>query len=149
MDELDTIRERTLSGLARRQQRLRDREEASRMILHAAIRNAHRDGMSTRTIARETSLSHQRIAQILKDGEKLATCPLCERVMLGNGCDTVSQRGFVRIPYGAEKPIEGIELPPICHDCGAPLGGFHHFRCDMEECAVCGGQAISCSCPPI
>jgi hypothetical protein len=33
-----------------------------------------------------------------------------------------------------------------CHDCGAPVGAFHHVGCDVEECPRCHGQLISCGC---
>lgn len=33
-----------------------------------------------------------------------------------------------------------------CHDCGVAVGHYHHPGCDMEECALCHGQLISCDC---
>lgn len=33
-----------------------------------------------------------------------------------------------------------------CHDCGAKPGDMHEYGCDMERCARCGGQSISCPC---
>lgn len=33
-----------------------------------------------------------------------------------------------------------------CGDCGAKWGHYHHPGCDLEECPVCHGQAISCDC---
>jgi hypothetical protein len=33
-----------------------------------------------------------------------------------------------------------------CHDCDAKPGEFHKPGCDVERCANCGGQLISCAC---
>lgn len=35
-------------------------------------------------------------------------------------------------------------LNRCCGDCGAKEGELHLVGCDMEECLVCGDQAISC-----
>jgi len=84
----------------------------------------------------------------------MARCQDCGKEMLrAHSCtvDTIiDSKGnkYKRIPYGQEKPIEGVELPERCHDCGVKKGGYHHWACDMEQCMRCagGGQLISCEC---
>ncbi len=46
---------------------------------------------------------------------------------------------YSAIPYQDEDGLR-------CHDCNIAPGGYHHPRCDMEECPRCGGQLISCGC---
>jgi len=34
----------------------------------------------------------------------------------------------------------------ICHDCDARANEFHQDGCDVERCAECGFQKITCGC---
>lgn len=73
-----------------------------------------------------------------------ATCGSCMQEMKpGVSCTLEKYRDKKnpRVPY--DRGEEGN-----CRDCGAPNGGLHHPGCDMERCADCGGQSISCDCPP-
>ncbi len=73
--------------------------------------------------------------------------------MNGSSCEPrLHELGGTRRPveaYGAEAwwSEPGSFRPQSdCHDCGAPLGGFHHFGCDMEICPHDGTQAMLCEC---
>ena len=57
---------------------------------------------------------------------------------------------YARIRYGAERnaphlPSRQGRLIP-CQDCGVLAGLFLVRSCEMEECANCGGPALSCGC---
>ena len=86
----------------------------------------------------------------------MAICAECGAEMLtADGC-TVATLDFgggvpdqPRIPYGQEnyRGVTTAGTTERCHDCAALPGAFHHPGCDVEQCPICHGQAISCECP--
>jgi hypothetical protein len=82
----------------------------------------------------------------------MAVCEFCQQEMTDAVSCTVEvlhQEGVPidQIRYGDEyhSPSWGPR-PPLCGDCGAPPGGFHHLGCDLQSCGVCRGQMLSCGC---
>jgi len=68
----------------------------------------------------------------IRDAQAITTC-------------VVNGREVSRIRYGEEKRDWGADHR-ACRDCGVIKGEFHVEGCDVESCAGCGGQRISCDC---
>ena len=77
-----------------------------------------------------------------------STCPRCEqRQTPGTGCtDGDWPGGAPPIRFGSEAFYAGQST---CRDCGAPVGGTHHYDCSIEYCPH-RRQAITCElCVPL
>jgi hypothetical protein len=84
----------------------------------------------------------------------VAVCRFCNQEMLTRVSCTLTKLEFPsgtleRVPFGDEPNPWGLEPLPNCHDCGVPLGAFHHPGCDCERCACCGKQFLSCCCATV
>jgi hypothetical protein len=58
----------------------------------------------------------------------------------------INSREYERVRYGQEEEYWLYEKGNPCDDCGVTRGNFHLLGCDLEVCARCGGQLISCDC---
>lgn len=70
----------------------------------------------------------------------MTTCRYCGQDMTGVSCEPMALSVLVddgprqvlgRAPFGA---FIDIAAPAFCHDCAAPMGGFHHADCVLDLC---------------
>ena len=83
----------------------------------------------------------------------VSQCKACKRTKQSDeGCTTRPKKikgiEYLPIPYGKESAWEMYHMTPEpnCRDCGTPLGKYHHLKCCVEQCPVCGRQWITCKC---
>jgi hypothetical protein len=81
----------------------------------------------------------------------MAVCPLCTREMRDSVSCTIDPfiigtKLYEPLPWGRERRFGRPRPNFACPDCATPPGGIHHHGCDVEQCPVCHGQAITCSC---
>lgn len=78
----------------------------------------------------------------------MAMCTFCRREMttaLSCSEGVLHQDGepVAMVRWGSEPDWSATDR---CGDCGVMPGGFHHLGCDVQRCAVCSWQMISCGC---
>ena len=78
----------------------------------------------------------------------MAVCTFCSREMttaLSCSEGVLHQDGepVAMVRWGSEPDWSATDR---CGDCGVMPGGFHHLGCDVQRCAVCSWQMISCGC---
>ena len=84
----------------------------------------------------------------------MTACPRCMREMLASvSCNPdpfiIGGEVFEPLPWSNERRFGRAPANFACRDCGTPPGGIHHHGCDVEECPVCHGQAITCGCAEV
>ena len=75
----------------------------------------------------------------------MAVCHWCQLEMLNTVSCTVTAFHLDGVPVERRRNL-GRTPTGRCGDCGTPRQGYHHPGCDLEACATCAGQALSCGC---
>jgi hypothetical protein len=57
----------------------------------------------------------------------------------------IAGQEYQRVPYGLERGDWGADAHP-CGDCKVVMGEYHVPSCDVEQCPLCGNQALTCDC---
>jgi len=81
----------------------------------------------------------------------MALCRHCKTEMNeSNSCIrdkiVINNKQYMPITYGNEKRAKFNGYSERCHDCNVTIDGYHHLRCDVEECPKCECPLISCGC---
>jgi hypothetical protein len=81
----------------------------------------------------------------------VAICVFCgERMAEGASCSEepllIGDSLYTPIRWGDEEGYPFRIMTERCGDCSVGKGGVHHHGCDLEQCPVCLGQAITCGC---
>lgn len=58
----------------------------------------------------------------------------------------IAGRELPRVACGFERGEFAEAIDEKCSNCGVPTGFLHLLPCDLEQCPLCEGQALSCSC---
>lgn len=79
----------------------------------------------------------------------LPVCKLCGgRIGSTVGCRTRSitykNKRYQRIKVGDPGDTYAGKKGAVCSDCSAQFGRWHHYKCEMERCPICGEQLITC-----
>ena len=85
----------------------------------------------------------------------MGKCQVCGRDMLtADGCSAstvqINGKRYKRIKCGDPQDFMPDMKPgERCGDCGALVGHYHHWGCDIERCPACHGQLLSCLCKDV
>ena len=81
-----------------------------------------------------------------------AELPVCQKCggHIGStcGCRTrtfdFSGKRYQRIKVGDQRDMLHGKKNPVCPECFAQEGRWHHWNCKVETCPICGGRLAEC-----